>query len=139
MVLQGVADAHKRFIAVEVGGRGRQSDGGTFHYSVINSLIESDEYNIPPESRVPGSSYTLPYVLIGDEAYPLKTNLLRPFPSTNLTVEKDNFNRRLSRARKCIECAFGIMNAKWRILNKPIETNYQNTCIIIKAIPMSHS
>lgn len=71
------------------GSRWQRSSKWRWHISLFSdSLIESDEYNIPPESRVPGSSYTLPYVLIGDEAYPLKTNLLRPFPSTNLTVEQ---------------------------------------------------
>lgn len=139
VILQAIVDAHKRFIAVEIGGRGRQSDGGTFHYSVINDLIESGRYNIPSDTNIPETSYCLPYALIGDEAYPLKTHLLRPFPSRNLDTHKEYFNSRLSRARKCVECAFGIINAKWRILNKPIETNYEHSCIILKAICVLHN
>nr|CAI5853407.1 unnamed protein product [Callosobruchus analis] len=52
--------------------------------------------------------------LLTDEVYPLKPNIMRPFPSRNLDNKSENFNKRLSRARKCIECAFGIWTGKWR-------------------------
>jgi len=35
LVLQGVADADKKFLTVEVGARGKQSDGGTFVSSTL--------------------------------------------------------------------------------------------------------
>nr|CAI5828891.1 unnamed protein product [Callosobruchus analis] len=38
IVLQAVADANKKFIAIEVGGKGKQSDGGTFHYSTLKCI-----------------------------------------------------------------------------------------------------
>ena len=139
VILQGVADANKRFIAIEVGGRGKQSDGGTFHYSVLNKLMESGRFNIPPPDMIPGTTCSLPYVFIGDEAYPLKTNLMRPFPERSLNDERRYFNERLSRARKCIECAFGILYAKWRILGKPIETNVEHACLIIQATCILHN
>jgi hypothetical protein len=119
VILQGTADANKRLIAIEVGGRGKQSDGGTFHYSVLNKLMESGIFNIPPTDMIPRTTCSLPHVFIGDEAYPLKTNLMRPFPERYLNDERRYLNERLSRARKCIRCAFGILYAKQRILGKP--------------------
>jgi DDE superfamily endonuclease len=139
IILQAVADANKKFITIEVGGRGRQSDGGTFHYSLLNELITNGSFNIPPADIVPGTTHCLPFVLIGDEAYPLKRNLMRPFPSRTLNEERSNFNSRLSRARKCIECAFGILYAKWRILAKPIETNVDHASLIIQAACILHN
>lgn len=38
-----------------------------------------------------------------------------------------------------IENVFGIMAAKWRILNKPIETRDDNADLIIKAICVLHN
>lgn len=139
VVLQAVADADKKFIVVEVGGRGKQSDGGTFHYSKLNSLLQNNKFNTPPPQRLPGSDKELPMVLIGDEAYPLKEYLMRPYPQRGLDNSKEIFNKRLSRARKCVECAFGILCAKWRILHKPIETNVNNARLIIKTTCLLHN
>lgn len=139
IILQGVADANKRFIAIEVGGKGKQSDGGTFHYSTLNKLMESGALAIPPPDIVPGTTTRLPYVFVADEAYPLKTNIMRPFPSRNLDAKSEYFNKRLSRARKCIECTFGILNAKWRIFGKAIETSEEHACLIIKAACLLHN
>lgn len=139
IILQGVADANKKFITIEVGGKGKQSDGGTFHFSRLNAFLENGQLDVPPACNIPGTEILLPYVLVADEAYPLKTNIMRPFPSRNLDTKSENFNKRLSRARKCVECAFGILYAKWRILGKPIETNVEHACLIIKTTCILHN
>lgn len=63
----------------------------------------------------------MPFVIVGDKAYPLLRNLLKPFARKNLDQNSEYLNARLSGARRVIECAFGILNAKWRLLWKPIE------------------
>lgn len=112
IVLQGVADADKKFLTIEVGGRGKQSDGGTFIASTLFNLLEAKQFCVPPDQELPGSNIKLPNVLIGDEAYPLKKYLMRPYPRRVLTPKREYFNTRLSTARKCIECAFGILYSK---------------------------
>jgi len=69
-----------------------------------------------------GSGTEMPFVILGDEAYPLKTYLMKPFARKDLSCEERALTYSLSRARRCIECAFGILMAKWRLLNKAIET-----------------
>lgn len=140
-VLQAVADANAKFLVVEVGGWGKQSDGGTFSASDLYEKLQKGVLNIPSDSPLPDQELTLDmsHVFVGDEAYPLMRNLLRPYPRSQLDEAKENFNARLSRARKCVECAFGIMTAKWRILWKPIETGLEFSDEIVKAICILHN
>ncbi|GBP55261.1 Protein ALP1-like [Eumeta japonica] len=139
IVLQAVADAKKRFITIEVGGRGKQSDGGTFNASSLNRLLERGAFNIPEPRTLPNSNITAPYVIVADEAYPLKEYLMRPYPQRTLNQERENFNNRLSRARKTVECAFGILCNKWRVLLKPIETDVKHGRLIIKTACLLHN
>ncbi|KAL5516301.1 hypothetical protein EMCRGX_G001589 [Ephydatia muelleri] len=44
------------------------------------------------------SNPKLPYVLLGDETFPLRHYLLRHFPGQNLPADQTIFNYRLSRA-----------------------------------------
>jgi len=137
--LQEVADADKKFITIEVGGRGKQSDGGTFCGSTLFRLLEAGKFNVPPPQALPGSNIILPNFLIGDEAYPLKNYLMRPYPRRKLNAKTEKYNERLSIARKCIECAFGILTKKWRILQKDIETKPSTAIHIIKCASILHN
>lgn len=139
VVLQAVSDPDYKFLVVEVGGKGRQADGGTFASSALCDCLENKTFNMPPDCNLPNSNVKAPHVLVGDEAYPLKMYLMRPYARRNLTAAKTTFNYRLSRARRCIECAFGILFAKWRILAKSIETNVKNAVTIIKCVCLLHN
>lgn len=44
IVLQGVSDANYKFITIDVGGYGKQSDGGTFRASSLFTKIETNRY-----------------------------------------------------------------------------------------------
>lgn len=43
-------------------------------------------------------------------------HLIKPFGGKNASPEAEYFEKRLSRARKTVECGFGIIFSKWRIL-----------------------
>lgn len=139
IVLQAVADARYRFITIEVGGYGKQSDGGTFRASSLFQHLQSCTLNIPLQGVLPSTAVEVPYVFIGDEAYPLLKNLLKPYSRQQLDANKEYFNMRLSRARRVVECAFGIINAKFRILWKPIETSPSFADKIVKTICLLHN
>ena len=139
IVLQGVADAKCRFLAIDVGARGKQSDGGVLRESEFYRCLEHDVFDLPANQRLPKSEKNLPFVILGDEAYPLQPNIMRPFPRSNLTNEKTIFNYRLSRARRCIECAFGILRMKFRVLEKALATALEKADILVKAICVLHN
>lgn len=139
IVLQGIADANYKFIAVEVGAYGRQSDGGTFSDSNIYKLLEAKQLKIPEEESIPFTNIPAPYVLLGDDAYPLKMYLLKPYSRQRLGFEQRIFNYRLSRARRCVECAFGILVAKWRCLKTELQIDPDKVDIVVKCVCLLHN
>lgn len=120
IVLLAACDANYAFTFLDVGNYGRISDGGVFGNSVLGRKINTNSNEnpsfLPMPNLLPNSDVTLPYVFVADAAFPLKSNLLKPFPGQGLTHERSSFNFRLSRARNCIENAFGILSSRWRIL-----------------------
>jgi hypothetical protein len=130
IVLMAIADANYKFIIVDVGGYGKDSDDGILCASNIYHSLENESLKIPSEKKFPNSNVKVPHVFIGDEAFPLRNYLMRPFPRYQLQdADKMYYNYRHARARMTIECAFGIASSKFRILLKAIETKIEN-CII---------
>ncbi|KAG8230426.1 hypothetical protein J437_LFUL015447 [Ladona fulva] len=139
VVLQGIADANLKFIAVEVGAYGKQSDGGTFSDSNVYQQLEMNTFNISNNENIPSTDISAPFVLLGDDAYPLKTYLLKPYSRVRLNQEERIFNYRLSRARRCVECAFGILTAKWRCLKTELQLDPGKVNIVVKCLCLLHN
>jgi len=78
-------------------------------------------------------------VILGDEAYPLLSYLMRPYPRRQLTESRRLYNYRLSRGMRVAESAFGILAGKWRILNKSTETSPTMADRIVKCICVLHN
>ncbi|GFO10211.1 nuclease harbi1-like protein [Plakobranchus ocellatus] len=64
---------------------------------------------------------------------------MKPFPRRNLTFEQRVFNYRLSRARRQVECSFGVLSNTWRILLKSIEKNTVTAIEYVKAVCVLHN
>jgi hypothetical protein len=94
---------------------------------------------MPNAKKLPLSDVELPFVILGDEAYPLLISFMKPYPRRQLTESRRLFNYCLSRGRRVVESAFGILAAKWRILNKPIETFPNMADRIVKGICVLHN
>lgn len=140
IVLLAVADANYKFIMIDVGSYGKDSDGGVLSNSNILKRLENKTLKLPFPKALPNSNIFSPYTFIADEAFPLRTYIMRPYPKRLLNNENKNyFNYRLSRARMTIECAFGIAATKFRILQKSIETKVENADHIVKAICVLHN
>lgn len=141
VVLLAVVDANYKFVTVDIGGYGKSSDGGIFAKSVLCKHIENNTLNIPAPRPLPNCANTYPFVIVGDEAFPLKVNLLRPYPrNTSRDNEKQKvFNYRLSRARRVVENAFGIMTQKFRIFYGRLQVSPGNADKVIQAACVLHN
>ena len=97
VVLMAVCDALYCFILVDIGDVvGRHSDGGVLSNSGFRQALKNGTIALPQECALAGT--VLPYVIVGDEAFPLLKNLLRPYPGKNVPESPSIFNYRLSRA-----------------------------------------
>lgn len=120
IVLLAIVDADYKFTYVDVGCNGRVSDGGIFAQTAIHNSLENSKLSIPTPKPLPGREDAVPYVIVGDEAFPLKSYLMKPYPSRQLDCSKRIFNYRLSRARRIVENAFGILSSRFGIFRKPM-------------------
>lgn len=139
VVLLALVDAHYNFIAVDIGAYGKNSDGGIFANSNLGKAIMNGSLNVPANSTLPNTNIEVPNVIVGDEAFPLKTWLMRPYPGDDLDDRKRNFNYRPSRARRTVENTFGILTQKFRIFNRRIQALPKYADYIILAACILHN
>jgi len=59
IVLQAVVDANLKFVTVDVGAYGKQSDSGVFRYSALYHSFESRSLKLPEDTVLPNSELTL--------------------------------------------------------------------------------
>ena len=131
IVLMAICDARYCFTIVDIGNFGRDNDAQIFNSSEMGKAFISGNMSVPSQTVVEG--FTLPYVLVSDEIFGLKTWLMKPYPGKDLNEEQRIFNYRLSRARRTIENSFGILAARWRIFRRPIKASPETVDNIIKA------
>lgn len=114
-------DHNYKLTLVDCGAYGSNNDAGVFARSEFAKALQNGNLNLPTgEANLPDSDIKTPCFFLADEAFQLATNMMRPYSDHNLEEKKRIFNYRLSRARRIIENAFGILVSRWRIFRKPI-------------------
>lgn len=130
-----LVSADYKFIAVDIGSYGKNSDGGIFSRSALGRGLENYSLNVPEARILPGMQEPVPYVIVGDEVFPLKPYLLRPYPASTLHQDHNDrkkvFNYRLSRARRVSENAFGILSQKFGIYQRWLRLKPENVKIVV--------
>ncbi|XP_019221905.1 uncharacterized protein LOC109204744 [Oreochromis niloticus] len=141
IVLHAVVDAGYCFRVIDVGGYGRTSDGGILANSTFGQALQAGTLHLPPDQPLPGGEHrgAQPHVFVADEAFPLRWELMRPFPGRLLPLEKRIFNYRLSRARMIVEGAFGVLSSQWRLYRRSMELRPEIAEKCVKATCVLHN
>lgn len=131
-----------RFLAVDFGAPGSESDAAIFAQSSFKKLMDSKKLSFPSNGVL--GNKEVPHVIVGDEGFPLKSWLLRPYPASGtrdavMNERERTYNYRLSRARRVVENTFGIWASKWRILHTPIDGDMDLIHMIIRVTMILHN
>lgn len=138
-VLLAVSDADGLFVAVDVGDYGRNSDGRVFKESAFGQALKNGQLALPNPVPLPGQEDPFPYFFVADEAFPLTQHVMRPFPKRTLNNKRRIFNGRLSRARKSVECSFGMLASKFRILQTSMELKTKTVDYVTLSLCVLHN
>lgn len=140
IVLFAVVNAHYQFLYVHVGCQGRISDGGVFKHTAFGKAVLDQTLHLPEPEPLPGREMRMPYVFLADDAFPLTESICKPY-STDLNVgsPKRVCNYRISRARRVVENAFGLLTSVFRILHKTIDLNLENTKKVVMVCAYLHN
>ncbi|ODM88512.1 putative nuclease HARBI1 [Orchesella cincta] len=141
LVLMGVADADYKFMYFDVGAYGSEGDSGVFKNCEFGKALNEKRLDLPPSRIVHGK--LIPLYFVADDAFPLAKHIQKPFkpPSKYKTLPEDEriFNYRLSRARRTIENAFGILCVRWLCLARTMFVGPDRAQKVITACCLLHN
>ena len=135
-----ICDARYIFPLVDIGSFGSNNNSEVFRNSPIGKGFFNNEMSLPVEKCLEDSQTfgKVPYFLVCDEAFPLQSWMLRPYPGQGIPEEQRISDYRLSRARRVIENAFGILATHCRVFMQPIQSTVGKTDRIVKATTCLH-
>ena len=111
-----LVDAQYRFLWTQIGDDGSSSDGQIWNHCDFCQALQDGVLGVPDADPLSGDDVTTPYYIIGNDAFAMRTWLMKPFPRRGLDNGQQVFNYRLSRARRVVENAFGILANRFRCL-----------------------
>lgn len=139
IVLLGLVDADYKFLWVNVGAEGSQSDCGIFNRSALEPALREDRMGFPRPRPLPHDDKDIPFFIIGDDAFPLRPYLMKPYSDKYLDHDQRIYNYRCSRARRVVENGFGILAARFRVLHSCMLVGPVNAKKITKACVVLHN
>ena len=70
----------------------------------------------PEPSPIPQDDKPMPYFILGDDAFGIRTFLMMSYGHRNLQWEERIYNYSISRGQRVVENAFGILAQRWQVL-----------------------
>ena len=121
IVMLALVDGQYKFRWVDAGTEGSCSDGQIFNASQLKRRIEDGMIGFPGPAPITQGGPDVPYFILADDAFALKTWLMKPYGRRMLTREERIANYRISRGRRVVENAFGILVSRFRVMRTTIE------------------
>ena len=129
---------------IDTCGEGHQSDGQLFCASELRDCIDGNTINIPDSDPPPNDERDQPYYIPGDDAFLLRTFLMKPYDRRGVDNDMMVAIYIISRGRRVVENGFGILANRWRcflatleqgpdVVRLLVETGVLITCIVTRS------
>lgn len=140
IILLALVDADYCFTYVDIGAQGRMNDAGVFASTNLYRKMIRSELSLPKIEALPGRDNTVPYVIVGDDAFPLSNSILKGYSGNHArgTIERI-FNYRLCRARRVVENAFGILASAFRVFRAPMLIQPEKAAMVCMTYSLLHN
>lgn len=139
IILLALVDGDYKFMWVDAGSNGACSDAQIFNDCDLKEMVELGRMHIPAAEPLADGDKDVPYFFIGDDAFALRSWLMKPFSKRDLTREEQIFNYRLSRARRIVENAFGILVNRFGCLLTTLRVTPSTATDVVLACCILHN
>ena len=92
-----------------------------FNHRKLRRKIENNTLGLPPPEPLGPGGPNPRYFLWSDNAFAMMVWLVKPYSRRQLTREERIANYRISRGRRVVENAFGILMGRFRVLLTTME------------------
>ncbi|XP_046562255.1 uncharacterized protein LOC124271222 [Haliotis rubra] len=110
-----------------------------FNYKELKECIGDNTINFPDSDRLPNDDRDTAYYILGDDAFPLRTFLMKPYGRRGLDNDMLVANYRLSRGRRVVENGFGILANRWRCFLGTLEHGPDVVRLLVEAGVILHN
>ena len=122
-----------------MGAAGSTSDDQIFKHTNLRYKIEDNSIGFPDSESLEIGGPKVNFFILGDDVFPLKLRLMRPYSSHNMDLNEMVFNYRIRQGRTVVENAFGMLMSRFRIFQRPLQQELLVVNRVIMACLVLHN
>ena len=135
----GLVDADYKFIWADLSGKGSSSDAQIYNNSEIKEFAVDATIGFPAPDAVPNDYQDVTLLLHRQRCLRPPKDHDEAIQSPGLDNEERIFNYMLSRARRVVENAFGILANRFQVLLTTMQHHPSTVKVIVKACIVLHN
>ncbi|XP_064079431.1 putative nuclease HARBI1 [Macrobrachium nipponense] len=124
IILMALSDAKYKLLFIDVGAGGA-GDGGTWQKCNLARTVTNNRTGLPQYRNLPNDEEPIPFHIVADDAFALNPWLMKPYSHQSQDPTKRMYSYRLSRARRVVENAFGLLQMRWRVFGTTMQHDVQ--------------